>query len=148
MVQGSGTGADPWRLALIGPLELEAFAAGAKLHVGLAATTSVDTLGERCTVITTRFAARLATLDFAARSAALLPGVEAVLAARERGINPPRARLGLGGGASTARRPRRPAPRLVAGLTLHGGSERTESHARGRRLRRAVVLPWLLPTAA
>ena len=100
LVQGTGTAVDPWRVSLIGPLQLEAFAAGAKLNVGLAATTSVDTLGERCTVITTRFAARLATLDFAARSAELLPSVEAVLAGRERGINPPRARLVLGGGAA------------------------------------------------
>ena len=99
-VQGSGTADDPWRLALIGPLQLEVSADGPKLNAGLAATTSVDTLGERCTVITTRFAARLATLDFAARSAQLLPGVEAVLAGRERGVNPPRARLPLGGGAA------------------------------------------------
>ena len=35
--QAAGTAADPWRVALIGPLELEVFATGAKLHVGLAA---------------------------------------------------------------------------------------------------------------
>jgi large repetitive protein len=99
-ILGSGTALDPWRVPLIGPLELEVSAAGDILSVGIAATTSVDTLGQRCTVVETRFAAALATLDLAARTASLLPGVEAVLSARERGVRPPRVTLLLGDGAS------------------------------------------------
>ena len=98
VLQGAGSEADPWRLALIGPLRLEAFVSGARLHADLVALTSVDTLGGGCTVVATRFAARIATLDFAARSADLLPAVDAALTVRERGVSPPQARLELGGG--------------------------------------------------
>lgn len=98
VVQGAGTEADPWRLALIGPLNLEVFAIGAKLHIGLAATTNVDTLGGGCTVVVTRFAAGIATLDLAARRCELLSDVAASLTVRERGVNPPQARLELEGG--------------------------------------------------
>ena len=98
VVLGVGTEADPWRLALIGPLQLEVFAVGSKLHLGLAAVTSVDSLGGGCTVIATRFAARIATLDLAARSCDLLPAVAASLTVRERGVSPPQARLELDGG--------------------------------------------------
>src|SRR6185295_3552113 len=65
-VQGSGTTADPWRLPLIGPLQLELAASGAVLTAGMAAVTSVDTLGQSCTVVQTRIAATLARLDLAA----------------------------------------------------------------------------------
>ena len=95
-VLGAGTVADPWRLPLIGPMALEVHAEGSSVTVSAAATTSVDTLGQRCTVVRTRFAAVLAKLDFGALTAQLLPGAEALLTARERGINPPRARLVLG----------------------------------------------------
>jgi hypothetical protein len=97
VVQGAGSLADPWRLPLIGPFALEVYAEGSVVTISAAATTSVDTLGQRCTVVRTRFAAVLAKLDFSAMTAQLLPGAEALLTARERGINPPRARLALGG---------------------------------------------------
>lgn len=96
VVQGSGTAADPWRAALIGPLALEAHADGPVLTVSVAAGTEVDTLGQRCTVISTRVAAVLARIDLAARSAQLMLGAEASLRARERGVNPPQAKLQLG----------------------------------------------------
>jgi hypothetical protein len=96
VVTGSGTVADPWRLPLIGPFALEVYAEGSVVTISAAAATSVDTLGQRCTVVRTRFAAVLAKLDFAARTAQLLPGAEASLTARERGINPPTAQLVLG----------------------------------------------------
>jgi large repetitive protein len=99
-ILGSGTSLAPWRVPLIGPLELEVFASGSTLSIGIAASTRVDTLGQRCTVVETRFAAQLAVIDLAARKASLLPGVEAVLSARERGVNPPRVTLGLGAGAT------------------------------------------------
>ncbi len=50
-------------------------------------------------MVQTRLAATLARMDLAAQTANLLPGVEAVLSARERGVNPPRTRLVLGDGA-------------------------------------------------
>ena len=98
-VQGNGTADVPWRLPLIGPLQLELAATGSVLTLGVAGATSVDTLGQRCTVVQTRLAATLARMDLAAHTAHLLPGVEAVLSARERGVNPPRTRLVLGDGA-------------------------------------------------
>ena len=96
-VLGAGSAADPWRLPLIGPLALEFAVVDAKLEIGVAGVTSVDSLGARCTVLETRVAATLARIDFTAHSASLLPGFEGVLSARERGVSPPRARLGLGG---------------------------------------------------
>ncbi|MDM0042714.1 hypothetical protein QTH89_26070 [Variovorax sp. J22G21] len=103
-ILGTGIALDPWRVPLVGPLALEFHADGPVLTIGLAVVTSVDTLGQRCTVIETRIAATLAEIDLQARSASLLPGVEGVLSARERGINPPRVTLALGSGtALTAR---------------------------------------------
>ena len=99
-VQGSGTPDDPWSVPLIGPLALELSVVGDVLSIGIAATTSIDTLGQRCTVLETRFAAVIAEVDLAARSGSLLPAVEASITARERGVNPPRAALVLGGGVS------------------------------------------------
>ena len=96
-------------------------------------------------MVATRFAARLATLDLAARSAELLPGVEASLTARERGVNPPQAALALGGGAALRadhvglRLGWSPATRLTA------GRERTEP-ARSRPT--ASTLPVALPVIA
>ena len=97
-VLGSGTSAAPWRLPLVGPLALEVVAEGPALSVSLAAGTSVDSLGQRCTVVSTRIAVALARLDLAARSAQLLTGAQASISARERGANPPRARLELAEG--------------------------------------------------
>ena len=101
-VRGAGTQADPWRLPLVGPLALELHAAGPVVTFSAAIGTSVDTLGQRCTVVDTRLVAVLARLDLAAKTAQLLPGVEALLGARERGANPPRARLSLGEGIELA----------------------------------------------
>ncbi|HMI72395.1 MAG TPA: hypothetical protein VK510_20515, partial [Solirubrobacteraceae bacterium] len=95
-IRGSGSETDPWRMALIGPLQLEVSAVASVVRVGIGAETSVDTLGQRCTVVQTRLSAQLARIDLAARSASLMTGVEAILSARERGVNPPRARLALG----------------------------------------------------
>lgn len=96
-ILGTGSATDPWRVPLIGPLALEFSSTGPLLSIGLAVGTSVDQLGQQCTVIETRIAATLATLDLQAKTASLLPGVEGVLSARERGVNPPRVRLSLGG---------------------------------------------------
>lgn len=95
-VSGAGTLADPWRLPLIGPLALEAYADGAVVTLSAAAGTSVGTLGQGCTVVATRIGVTLARIDLAARTAALLPGAEASITARERGASPPQVRLAGG----------------------------------------------------
>ncbi len=99
-IRGTGTALDPWRLPLIGPLQLEVNANGTTLTVSAALAMSVDTLGQRCTVVQTRLAATLAEIELTAPSASLLPGVQASLSARERGVNPPRVMLALGNGAT------------------------------------------------
>ncbi|MDQ3009337.1 MAG: hypothetical protein M3X11_01335, partial [Acidobacteriota bacterium] len=99
-IQGAGSAIDPWRVPLIGPLTLEVAANGAVLTVGIAIATSVDQLGQRCTVVETRLAATIAEIDLAAQTGSLLPGVEASLSARERGINPPIVTLALGDGSA------------------------------------------------
>lgn len=96
LVGGNGTPASPWPLPLIGPVQLEVSVDGDDIVVALAAATSVDTLGRGCTVVNTRFAVALARINFTARSASLLGAIEASLTARERGVNPSRARLALG----------------------------------------------------
>ena len=100
-IDGTGTALDPWIIPLIKPLQLEVVALGTTgLSVSAALATSVDTLGQRCTVIQTHLAATLAEIQFSPRSANLLPRVEAVLSARERGVNPPRVMLALGNGVA------------------------------------------------
>jgi large repetitive protein len=99
-IRGTGTALDPWSVPLIRPLQLEVVANGTTLAVRAAVATSVDTLGQRCTVVQTHLAATLAEIDLSARSASLFPGVEGVLSARERGANPPRVTLALGDGAA------------------------------------------------
>ena len=99
-ILGTGSVLDPWRVRLIGPLELEVSVVGSVLSVGVAAITEVDNLGQGCTVIATRIAATIATIDLAAKSASLLPSVEGTLSGRERGVNPPRVTLALGDGAA------------------------------------------------
>jgi large repetitive protein len=98
-IRGTGSAGDPWRIPLVGPVELEGHMDGDTLTVALAAGTRVDTLGQRCTVIETRLAATVAVIDLAGASAQLLPSVEGRLTARERGVSPSRAALELGDGA-------------------------------------------------
>ncbi|MBL8301432.1 MAG: hypothetical protein JNM26_01530, partial [Ideonella sp.] len=100
VVHGTGTRTDPWRLPLIGPLGFEVHAEATTLTLAVAATTNIDALGQRCTVLGTRVAATLARVDLGTRSATLLPEVQAGLTARERGINPPTVRLALSDGSA------------------------------------------------
>ena len=99
-VLGTGTAIDPWRVPLIGPLALEFAANGSVLTIGVAVATSVDTLGQRCTVVESRIAARIAEINLTAKTASLLPGVEGIISTRERGISPPRVTLALGDGTA------------------------------------------------
>ncbi len=96
VVGGAGTPAAPWRLPLIGPLQLQVSKQDATVDIGIATITAVDDLGGGCAVIEGHLGARLARIDLAARSAQLLGAVEAALHVRERGVSPPRARLDLG----------------------------------------------------
>lgn len=99
-VSGGGTADDPWRVPLEGPLGLELWTVGDVLSIGVAATVSDDSLGQRCTVLETRFAATIAAVDLVRRGGSVLCGVEARLSARERGASPPRVRLELGDGVA------------------------------------------------
>lgn len=94
-VDGSGSAAEPWRLALVGPLALHLWTDGDRLLVDLAVSTSVDDLGGNAPVVEGRLGARLADVDLTARSARLLTGVDARIGARLPGVTPPQARLTL-----------------------------------------------------
>ena len=99
-ITGTGALLDPWRVPLVGPLGLEVSIDGSTLRVGVAVATSVDSLGQRCTVVETRLAATIAEVDLASKHGKLLPGVDGILSARERGANPPRVVLPLDGAAT------------------------------------------------
>ena len=95
-VTGAGTRAQPWRLALAGPLQLELWRDGDVLFVDLGVETRVASLGPVSTV-ESRIAARLARIDLAARGIELLGQVDALLATRSHGGSP-LARLTLADG--------------------------------------------------
>jgi len=97
-IRGDGTPMLPWRIPLTDVLSLDISTDGPVVTIAVSCATSIDTLGQRCTVIDTRLTATLAEIDLAARSASLLPGVHGVLSARERGVNPPRITLPLADG--------------------------------------------------
>jgi hypothetical protein len=59
-------------------------------------TTSVDTLGARCTVIEGNLGVELATIDLAGGHAAVMTGLIAALTMRGRGLNPPRSVFEVG----------------------------------------------------
>lgn len=99
-IEGTGIASDPWRLALIGPLQLEISRTGAVAAVGLAITTTVDTLGAGCTVVDTVFSVTLADIDFGNSTVSLLPAVAAQLTAHEADVTPDRVRLAIGESAS------------------------------------------------
>jgi hypothetical protein len=86
-ITGSGTKADPWRMPLVGPAALQFYSesTGDVLHIGLSASYSVDTLGQRCTVVDSRLVVWLASINLATRSLVLAAGIEAQLTARARG---------------------------------------------------------------
>jgi hypothetical protein len=107
-VTGHGEPDDPWRMPLVGPVTLDVVCGDPAdpdrpvLTVALAASTRVDSLGERCTVLETTLAATVAVIDLDRPSVTLVPGVEARILARERGVSPPRITLPLGVDAELA----------------------------------------------
>jgi hypothetical protein len=94
-VQGEGTALRPFSLPLIDPLALEVAVDGHSLHIGVALATSISTLGQGCTVVGTTLRATLAQVDLQNGAVQWLALVQARLSARERGLNPPCARLVL-----------------------------------------------------
>ncbi|HET6159916.1 MAG TPA: DUF6603 domain-containing protein [Dongiaceae bacterium] len=95
-ITGTGTAADPWRMPLVGPAALQFYSenGGDTLHIGLSAGYSVDTLGQRCTVIESRLTVGLAKIDLAQGGLVLAAAIEARLTARARGDT--RARFSAG----------------------------------------------------
>ncbi|MBA3553328.1 MAG: hypothetical protein H0W29_01020, partial [Gemmatimonadales bacterium] len=78
-------GQGPWRLPLVGPVQLEVWHDAATLHVGLSTTHSMDTLGQRCTVVETELRAELAEIDLAGHHARFATSFDARVQLRGRG---------------------------------------------------------------
>lgn len=77
-IDGSGTRPDPWRIRLVGPVDLLAWAedGGDRLEVALAAAYSDDSLGAQCARVGTRLRVGIASLDLANGGVVFAPGVE------------------------------------------------------------------------
>ncbi|MCA2992866.1 MAG: hypothetical protein INH11_17665, partial [Gemmatimonas sp.] len=84
-VTGTGTPADPWLLPLVAGLNLSLWRDGARLHVGIGFLKSIDTLGQRCTVVETRLRAAIVAIDLDTGGAAFLPEVTLRALGRARG---------------------------------------------------------------
>ena len=85
-VTGSGTEAEPWLLPLVAGLHVAVWrGADGRLYLGVGFLRSVDTLGERCTVIETRVRASIVALDLAGGGASFLPEVSVRALGRARG---------------------------------------------------------------
>lgn len=85
-VMGSGTEAEPWLLPLIAGLHIAVWrGTDGRLYFAVGFVRSVDTLGERCTVIETRVRASIVALDLAGGGASFLPEVSVQALGRARG---------------------------------------------------------------
>lgn len=86
MVTGNGTEAEPWVLSLAAGLRLLIWRdAAGKLMVGGGFIRSIDTLGERCTVIETRVRVALIAIALDTGASAFLPEITARVLGRARG---------------------------------------------------------------
>lgn len=86
MVTGSGTEADPWALPLAAGLHVGVWRdATGKLLIGVGFIRSVDTLGERCTVIETRVRITLVSIALDTGASGFLPEITARVLGRARG---------------------------------------------------------------
>ena len=94
-IAGSGTTLDPWRVPLAASIVLRAHLDATVLHLGIAASTRHDLLGQRCTVIEGDLSLELLTVDLTRRSANVGTGLAATLRLRGRGVSPQRALLEL-----------------------------------------------------
>jgi hypothetical protein len=87
VVTGTGTPADPWRIALVGPVAFTVArtAPGNRLEIGVVASYMNDTLGERCTRLDADFAIGLLAVDLNGGPCSFLPSMSAGLRGRPRG---------------------------------------------------------------
>jgi hypothetical protein len=99
-VAGSGTPSDPWRIALVGPVDVRVWQVNGVLTVALGAELTVATLGQGCTSVTTGVQVGLATLDMPGRRVHFASGIDVRLAAK--GVAPGAAEVDLGGFAFRA----------------------------------------------
>ena len=90
-VSGTGTEAEPWRMPIVGALELRAWVGGDVLTVALGANFVVEDLGQGCTRLESGVTVGLVELDLAARGASFLPLVACSLAGRARTASGPAA---------------------------------------------------------
>jgi large repetitive protein len=86
---GNGTEAEPWRMPIVGPLELRAWADGDLLTIALGADLVVEDLGQGCTRLDSGATIGLVALDLAGRHASFLPAAELFFAARARTADGP-----------------------------------------------------------
>ncbi|HEX3609322.1 MAG TPA: DUF6603 domain-containing protein [Solirubrobacterales bacterium] len=86
---GKGTEAEPWRMPIVGPVELRAWADGDLLTIALGADLVVEDLGQGCTRLDSGATIGLVALDLAGRHASFLPAVEVFFAARARTADGP-----------------------------------------------------------
>ena len=85
-ITGSGTSALPWLLPLVAGLHIAVWrGADGRLFFGVGFLRSVDTLGERCTVIETRVRAAIVALDLSSGGASFLPEISVQALGRARG---------------------------------------------------------------
>lgn len=85
-VTGSGTESAPWALPLAAGLHVAVWRdATGKLLIGVGFIRSVDTLGERCTVIETRVRIALVSIALDTGASGFLPEITARLLGRARG---------------------------------------------------------------
>ena len=85
-VNGNGTELEPWTMPLAAGLHVAVWRdATGKLALGVVFLRSVDTLGERCTVVETRVRIALVAIDLESSAAGFLPEISASLLGRGRG---------------------------------------------------------------
>jgi large repetitive protein len=96
-VEGSGTADDPWRVPLVADaFGLRAHLEGSVLHIGIAATTRVETLGGECTVVSGDLGIDIATIDLAGGHASLLTSLYGRLRLVGRDLVPEKAVVDMG----------------------------------------------------
>ena len=86
-LSGTGTPADPWRIALVGAVALHVSktTSGNRLEIALAAGYVNDALGERCTRLDANFSIGLLIIDLDGGACSFLSSISAGLRGRPRG---------------------------------------------------------------
>ncbi|MEO5589825.1 MAG: hypothetical protein ABIS03_09580, partial [Gemmatimonadaceae bacterium] len=82
-----GAGQGPWLVPLIGRVQLEVWHQTGTLYLAVSTSHSIDTLGQRCTVVETDLRATLAEIDLTGRHARFVTGFDANVRLRGRGTD-------------------------------------------------------------